>query len=585
MILISVGLYIQLEIGNHNLSLQIVRVALLNIATIFSLILFVYNLTLRWWSASLVVGTFTIFLSIANYYTIAFRDLPISFADIKNLGTAVAVLDGYDLFVDKNIVMCIFLFILITILAILLRFIEKKKQSTWKKILFRCFVSIILITCFYRVQYEGKGIILKPIKPLKTLEWSWKSSYIKYGYVASTIEALQTSLNVITMPVDYTEKTIQEISDKVTGDGAEEGRTPDVILILNESFYDLSLITDLQSDRLYLENFYNVPNAVRGLAVVQNSGGGTNRSEYEFLTSNSLQIMQGITPFNSLDLKNSNSIVKYLKELGYETFAGHPEAGRNYSRVKAYPDLGFDKIYFMDDFQDVDYYGGDSHITDESAYRNLIDVYNEMSESPRLMYLLTIQNHGSWDRSDESYDLIHARTDYGENDDIVDEYLTRIHLSDLALKELMDYFAEVDREVILCMVGDHSPVFAAQLLPEESEMTETEMQLKLRSTPFIIWANFPITNDDVGYVGLPYLIPMVLKAGGVSTSYYYNFMLDMAQEIPILSSYHVYFDKNFDLYKYSEQTKYTDMLEQYFSMEYFNVVGNKDRYQNIFNLN
>ena len=49
-----------------------------------------------------------------------------------------------------------------------------------------------------------------------------------------------------------------------------------------------------------------------------------NSTEYEMLTSNSLILMPSITPFNWLNLYNANSVVSYLKGLGYTTMAAHP---------------------------------------------------------------------------------------------------------------------------------------------------------------------------------------------------------------------------------------------------------------------
>ena len=51
-------------------------------------------------------------------------------------------------------------------------------------------------------------------------------------------------------------------------------KTPDIILILNESFYDLSLITEIEVDVPYLENISSMENTIKGYAVIVIGGSG-----------------------------------------------------------------------------------------------------------------------------------------------------------------------------------------------------------------------------------------------------------------------------------------------------------------------
>ena len=102
---------------------------------------------------------------------------------------------------------------------------------------------------------------------------------------------------------------------------------PDIVLILSESFYDFDLVTDLQADTDIMPVTKNLPNSVYGHTISPHVGGGTNSTEYEMLTSNSLILMPSITPFNWLNLYNANSVVSYLKGLGYSTMAAPTPPG------------------------------------------------------------------------------------------------------------------------------------------------------------------------------------------------------------------------------------------------------------------
>lgn len=79
-----------------------------------------------------------------------------------------------------------------------------------------------------------------------------------------------------------------------------EGEKPDIILILNETLFDFSLIHDFETDEPVMPYMKSLENVIRGYVSVPAIGGGTNRSEYELLTSNSLYLMKDILPFWSL---------------------------------------------------------------------------------------------------------------------------------------------------------------------------------------------------------------------------------------------------------------------------------------------
>lgn len=69
-----------------------------------------------------------------------------------------------------------------------------------------------------------------------------------------------------------------------------------------------------------------------------------------------MSILNLSAPFSSMSMKGVNSIVSYLKQLGYTTTGMHCASAVNYSRNRAYPELGFDNVVLGgDSFQ---YYQG-----------------------------------------------------------------------------------------------------------------------------------------------------------------------------------------------------------------------------------
>ena len=179
-----------------------------------------------------------------------------------------------------------------------------------------------------------------PVKPKKTIGWSWKEAYFQYGYTACSIEMIISTRNVVNKPEGYSLEKVENINIE-ENEQQRVNQTPDVILILNETFYDLKMITDIETDHEYMSGIKSLDNSVHGYAVVPLPGGGTNCSEYEFLTSNSLQLMPGVTPFNVLDLKNANTdariSVKLVSEAGVGTVAaGVAKAGAQVILISGY---------------------------------------------------------------------------------------------------------------------------------------------------------------------------------------------------------------------------------------------------------
>lgn len=547
---------------------------LLNIVTLAVVYIFLNSIIMRKWISGIVFSLMSALLSVINHYTIKLSGRPLSIMEIKNAKTAMNVISAYKIKIDYFVVAIAFVFLIALVICFFIKKSEEKIEL--KKKIQRNIIFLIAGVVLLYFGYAGP----KPIKPQKTVGWSWIEAYHQYGYIACSIEMIAQTRNIIEMPEGYTETEVENLESAISSD--DDTSTPDIILILNESFYDLRRITNLKVDIPYMDHIDNMKNCVKGYTIVPSEGGGTNSSEYELLTSNSLQLMKGITPFNILNMKNSNSIVSHLKQLGYDTTGAHSESSINYSRGRAYPDMGFEHVYFDDNFINKEYYKNRWFESDESVYRNLISWYEEdMEKSPKFMYLLTIQNHGGWDLNEKKDDIVHALNDFGEHDDEVDEYLTCIYQSDAAFSKLTEYFQNVDKNVVICMVGDHSPAFARDII--DDKYSDAQKKYLLRSTPFIIWANFDIDDTPVGDISMNYLVPEILKVAKVKRSPYYNYMLQLKDMVPVLTSYDVYKDKNNQEYLYTENTKYTKYVNDYFCLEFNNLSEN--RIQKLFDPN
>lgn len=544
---------------------------LLSIATMGILFIVIFLICNRIWLTCGILNGMCGILAVINYFVIKYHGAALSFLLLRNLTTAMNVVDGYAFYVDRVVLRIAQCTCMICAAAVLTGFFTNLPVLPRKKTWLRDGILIAVCVAVFCVGYLGEN----PVKPKKVITFRWDDSYREYGFLPCTVETLFQMINVVNMPPDYSASRLDQIPD-IAASG-ETGETPDIILILNEALFDLRIMGDFPTDVAYFEAFDTLDNCLHGYALSPRINGGTNISEYEILSSNSTYLMPGVTPFQELKLAGANSIVSHLKALGYNTSGLHGESPENYSRSVGYRGLGFENIHFVEDFENLTYYQSRRWPSDKSLYENMIRWYNEKTEdAPRFEYLLTMQNHADYNDNASEHDLVHVLKDYGESTDEINEYLTYVYQSGLAFRELTDYFRTVDRPVIICMLGDHCPPNLAEVVMDAS-ISEEEAQVLLRQVPLMIWANFPLQEQDLGVMSMNYVVPVLLDIAGVRTSPYYDYLLSMHEQFPIVTSYGTYFDDKGNLYQYDLENAEVNhkILNDYFYLEYNNLSENR----------
>lgn len=580
------------------LALQWPLYAPLNALTAFCLTLILFALLGRWWLSTALSGAVFTIIALINYYTRDLHGSALMPQDILNLGTAAEVMGSYTLKITHDVIKIALLFLPILAIAFVQRWLCKgaPKRSSWRVRGVRVAGSALGVFLVMFFGYFGPVTI----KPKTTYGWAWQNTYYTYGYLAGTIEATSLMADPIIEPEGYSDAAAVEAfakADGYTGPATAETAQdyPDVVLILSESFYDFDLVTDLQADTDIMPVTKNLPNSVYGHTISPHVGGGTNSTEYEMLTSNSLILMPSITPFNWLNLYNANSVVSYLKGLGYSTMAAHPYTNSNYRRDSAWLALGFDETHFEDDFPTQDRYGDRPYQTDSATYKDWEKLYEAMPEDkPRFSFLVSIQSHGDYDMNDASLDIVHAATDYGEYDELMDEYLSCIKMTDAAVQELCDYFTaqyeKTGRKVIVAMAGDHAPSFVTHVADPSFAAAGNDLELLERSTPFFIWANYPLehtdaavsTADPLNRMDMVMLTPTLLQQAGLPLSDYYKYLLEMKQNTPVVTAANDYMKADGTTAVYGVDPALDAWVKGYLNLEYNNIGAHAKRDQSTF---
>ena len=111
------------------------------------------------------------------------------------------------------------------------------------------------------------------------------------------------------------------------------------------------------------------------------------------------------------------------------------------------------------------------------------------------------------------------------------DYFAALHESDRALGELIDYFRNVDEDVIVVYFGDHMSDAGLKddRMFEKTEWKEdlNEYDYETHIVPFLVWSNFESKSENWGIMGIGELLPSVFDAYGINGSDFWSFLVDI----------------------------------------------------------
>lgn len=191
----------------------------------------------------------------------------------------------------------------------------------------------------------------------------------------------------------------------------------------------------------------------------------------------------------------------------------------------------------------------------------------ENSNVPLFLFNVTMQNHGGYDEENE-VDI----TVKPENEEFqilpMNMYLSLVRESDRAFEQLINYFQNVERDVIVLMFGDHQPRMDTELFGDGTKITQ---QRKFQ-TNFIIWANFDIDEREGMFISPNYLSSILMETAGVELSDWNRFLLKVMEEFPAISTIG-YLDSEGDWnYEVNEE----ELLQLYSQIQYYNAFDFKN---------
>lgn len=542
----------------------------------------------------IAANVFWLIFGFVNYFVYLFRQNEFYFADIRSIGTGLSVAGQYQLRLnDKG---CYVIFAC----ALYITLVRRMNVEFGKRWQMSIISLLAVVLCCVAVGVETMEV--------NTETWEQKGTY-RNGYFLNFVLSVRDSF--VGKPEGYSKEAVEaleeeygsredaspgekdtSLDEKDTSPGEKDTslnekdtspneKSPTIIVIMNESFADLSVIGPMETNSPVTPFIDSLSeNTVKGYALSSVFGAKTPNSEWEFLSGGTMAFLPGgSVVYQQYISETPTTLVSTLKNEGYTCVAMHPYYDTGWSRNLVYPDIGFDEMYFIEDFDKTQVYR--EYITDQEMYRKVIDRFENRKRNEKLFIMgITMQNHGGYTTEYDNfpepiYKIGRSYTD-------ANQYLSLINASDKAVEELIQYFSQVEEPVEIVFFGDHQPSLTTEFYPilngkGTTNLSEEEME-NLYKVPFFIWTNYDSPEETVEITSLNYLSTMTLERAGIDLPPYNQFLADLREQIPAINA-RGYYSLNNETYLAVEDAsgREAEWLRRYEILQYNAMFDEKDR--------
>lgn len=328
---------------------------------------------------------------------------------------------------------------------------------------------------------------------LHTVAWNQNANYHFNGFVLGFMYNLKSV--ELPKPDGYDKNKMAEIIKTYQNlKNQDANRLPlkdlNIVMVLNESFYDPSILKDHIS--------ITGPNPTSTLDKIKKTspsghmfssvyGGGTANVEFE-VTSGLSNFWTKSTPYQDIlpKIGEIKTFARFAKNKGFKTTAVHSFSGEMYKRNTALKNEGFDT--FIDEgkmtFRKKE---GKGMIKDSEIYKEALKIL-KADNSDKFLKVITMQNHMPY------HDGIYDNIEYSVSGNFADDdekrrasiYLQLLKNSDKYLGEWLDELSKLDKNTVVLFYGDHSPGIFSKISDNDSP----KIRHLAYQPPYFIWANF-----------------------------------------------------------------------------------------------
>lgn len=432
--------------------------------------------------AAATAAGLSFFVGIVNHYVLRFRGRILFPADLTAWETAANVADAFDFSLDAAIRQGAVL--LVAYLFLVWMCVPQRKRDKLPRWLAGLLVLVEVGYCFVFFKTEAL-----PALGIYTQQWVTQAN----GFLLNFTVALRYSS--LDKPEDYSRGQVLELMESYpTEAGDPAARPTNIIVVMNESFADLTIFEGLEVSEDPTPFLHSMKeNTVRGWMYSPVTGGGTASVEFEYLTGFS-------------------TIFQPPHTVAYQLYAEDVTAPYLIRR----------------------------YVSDQSDYETLYSITDRAEGDPAFIFNVTMQNHSSyaqgWNNLEKTITL---PTEQRTADTTAEQYLSLMRASDDALRDLIAHYEQSPEPTMIVFFGDHQPplknAFYEQLYGKPLDQRTTEEVLKQYATPFFLWTNYDIQEREDVVLSPNYLGVLTAKAAGLPLTGFMSFLSQLYEELPVIT--------------------------------------------------
>jgi hypothetical protein len=404
----------------------------------------------RIWGTALCLAI-AMLLLLGNPIKIAMLRMPLSIADLQALPVLFKTMTGARLALGVGI--------LVTLIAVLVLMLRMQHRTL---------PSLAFAIC-YVIALPTMAAWLSPLTdtalPVNTEEREmFNGVTIKADQTQEPVPFLQARGPILYLAKDW----LNTFADN-EGPSREEvdalkltpwtpvGQAPNrnIHVVLLESLWDTSLLAHHHTDRDPMDPRFRAmwEAAGRSYALSPEFGSATANAEFEVLCG--FPAPRSSVAFVNRLRKASPCLPAVMGAYGYHTVASHAHEARNWNRVKAYNEVGFDLYRPITSFELDDMEG--PYLYDGSFFRQNLQYLDALEKSiPVFNYQVSLSSHWAYARN------LKVRPDLVKvtpaDMPLLNDYVNAVSYTTSALMNWTEKILAKDPDAIIVAFGDHAPV-------------------------------------------------------------------------------------------------------------------------------
>ena len=470
-------------------------------------------------------------VGLANHYVLSFRGRIIFPCDLLCLDTAANVAADYDYTPTKPVWIALVILVLYWLILMLAGHLcpirGRQKLGKWTVLGSLAAIALYIYVFLFTALLPSIGIYAQ--------QWKTQAN----GFLLNFMAALRYSF--VSAPEGYSKEEAAGIAARFAPEAAAGEAPENLIVIMNEAWADIAASfpqLELSQDPM---PYYHAlrENTIKGMLVTPVTGGGTANVEFEYLSGGSLAFLPTNTVAYQLYLYDHfPSLVSEARHFGYETIAFHPYLSSGWNRTSVYNWMGFDRQYYEEDV--VDREDIRRYVSDACDYRQLFR-WTEETEGPTFIFNVTMQNHSGygqgWKNLERSVEVV-GQTQGSTT--ATTQFFSLMRETDKALQQLIEHYAASEERTMIVMFGDHQPSlgndFYEQLYGKPLDERTTEEVLAQYETPFFLWANYDLPEQEGLRISSNYLGTLTRQAAGLPLSGFDVQLRALMEVLPVAST-------------------------------------------------